>query len=129
MNQRVDPVQENAVQATAAALEGDASLAAGPPRRVPIRTIQKRVAAHYGVAVDDLLTARRTARFVRPRWVAMYLAKAMTGRALPTIGRCFGGRDHTTVLHAVRSLQAMIDADAVLAAEVAGLRRTLEDAA
>ena len=126
MNQRVDPAR---AQATAAALAGDASLASGPPRRVPIRMIQGHVASHYGVALDDLLSARRTAKLVRPRWVAMYLAKAMTARSLPTIGRCFGGRDHTTVFHAVGSMQAMIEADAVLAAEVAGLRRRLEEAA
>jgi chromosomal replication initiator protein len=74
------------------------------PRRVKIEDIQKLVASHYSVSRSDILSARRTAMVVKPRQVAMYLSKALTLRSLPEIGRRFGGRDHTTVLHAVRKL-------------------------
>src|SRR6201997_2975278 len=71
------------------------------PKRVKIEDIQRVVARQYNVSRSDLLSSRRTANVVRPRQVAMYLAKTMTLRSLPEIGRRFGGRDHTTVLHAV----------------------------
>ena len=68
--------------------------------------IQRMVARQYNVSRADLLSSRRTANVVRPRQVAMYLAKTLTLRSLPEIGRRFGGRDHTTVLHAVRKIGA-----------------------
>ena len=71
------------------------------PKRVKIEDIQRIVARQYNVSRADLLSSRRTANVVRPRQVAMYLAKTLTLRSLPEIGRRFGGRDHTTVLHAV----------------------------
>ena len=70
------------------------------PKRVKIEDIQRVVARQYNVSRSDLLSSRRTANVVRPRQVAMYLAKTLTLRSLPEIGRRFGGRDHTTVLHA-----------------------------
>ena len=73
------------------------------PKRVKIEDIQRVVARQYNVSRSDLLSSRRTANVVRPRQVAMYLAKTLTLRSLPEIGRRFGGRDHTTVLHAVRN--------------------------
>ncbi len=74
------------------------------PKRVRIEDIQRTVARQYNVSRADLLSARRTANVVRPRQIAMYLAKTLTLRSLPEIGRRFGGRDHTTVLHAVRKI-------------------------
>jgi chromosomal replication initiation ATPase DnaA len=78
----------------------------------PIKAIQAIVATFYNVTRGDLCSARRTANIVvRPRQIAMYLAKEMTPFSLPQIGHHFGGRDHTTVLHAVRKIGAMVFAD------------------
>jgi hypothetical protein len=81
---------------------------------VPLRVseIQDVICAAYGVDIVELTAERRTARIVRARQVAMYLAKVMTGRSLPEIGRRFGGRDHTTVLHAVRKIEAKVEFNA-----------------
>lgn len=78
------------------------------PKRVKIEDIQKMVATHFNVSRSDILSSRRTANVVRPRQIAMYLAKTMTLRSLPEIGRRFGGRDHTTVLHAVRKINSRL---------------------
>jgi chromosomal replication initiator protein len=96
------------------------------PKRVKIEDIQRVVARQYNVSRSDLLSSRRTANVVRPRQVAMYLAKTMTLRSLPEIGRRFGGRDHTTVLHAVRKIENLIGNDAALADEVDALKRQLQ---
>lgn len=87
------------------------------PRRILIEDIQRAVARDYNVSCTDLRSARRTANIVRPRQFAMYLAKKLTLRSLPEIGRKFGGRDHTTVLHAVRKMEALIAKDPALAEE------------
>ena len=71
--------------------------------------------------------SRRTANVVRPRQVAMYLAKTLTLRSLPEIGRRFGGRDHTTVLHAVRKIEALVSKDIALSEEVESLKRQLQE--
>jgi chromosomal replication initiator protein len=97
------------------------------PRRIRIEEIQKVVARHYNVTKHDLLSARRTRTVVRPRQIAMYLAKTMTPRSFPEIGKRFGGRDHTTVLHAVRKIEGMVAADETLAQEIEFLRRVIED--
>jgi chromosomal replication initiator protein len=73
------------------------------------------------------LSSRRTANVVRPRQVAMYLAKILTLRSLPEIGRRFGGRDHTTVLHAVRKIETLAGNDSALAEEIESLKRQLQD--
>ncbi|WP_061023937.1 DnaA/Hda family protein [Bradyrhizobium sp. CCH5-F6] len=96
------------------------------PRRVKIEDIQRVVARSYNCSRADLMSSRRTANIVRPRQVAMYLAKTMTLRSLPEIGRRFGGRDHTTVLHAVRKITEMVDRDAMIAAEVHALKVAIE---
>ncbi|MBA4613424.1 chromosomal replication initiator protein DnaA [Stappia taiwanensis] len=96
------------------------------PRRVKIEDIQRVVSKHYNVSKADLLSARRTRTIVRPRQIAMFLAKMMTPRSLPEIGRRFGNRDHTTVLHAVRKIEEMSRADANLAQEIDLLRRMLD---
>ncbi len=97
------------------------------PRRVKIEDIQRIVARQYNVSRADLLSSRRTANVVRPRQVAMYLAKTLTLRSLPEIGRRFGGRDHTTVLHAVRKIEHLVGTDTMLAEEVEVLKRQLQD--
>jgi chromosomal replication initiator protein len=97
------------------------------PRRVKIEDIQRIVARHYNVSRGDLLSSRRTANVVRPRQVAMYLAKVLTLRSLPEIGRRFGGRDHTTVLHAVRKIENLVGNDNSLAEEIEGLKRQLQE--
>ena len=97
------------------------------PKRVRIEDIQRLVARQYNVSRSDLLCSRRTANVVRPRQVAMYLAKILTLRSLPEIGRHFGGRDHTTVLHAVRKMDALIATDTALAEEIDVLKRQLQD--
>jgi chromosomal replication initiator protein len=97
------------------------------PRRVKIEEIQRVVARQYNVSRADLLSSRRTANVVRPRQVAMYLAKTLTLRSLPEIGRRFGGRDHTTVLHAVRKIENLVNNDSALAEEIELLKRQLQE--
>jgi chromosomal replication initiator protein len=95
------------------------------PKKVKIEDIQKLVARHFNVSRGDILSARRTANVVRPRQIAMYLSKLLTPRSLPEIGRLFGGRDHTTVLHAVRKIVFLIEWEKELAAEIAALKEML----
>ena len=97
------------------------------PKRIKIEDIQRVVARQYNVSRSDLLSSRRTANVVRPRQVAMYLAKTLTLRSLPEIGRRFGGRDHTTVLHAVRKIEALVAKDTTLSEEVESLKRQLQE--
>jgi chromosomal replication initiator protein len=95
------------------------------PKRVKIEDIQKLVASHYNVSRADILSSRRTANVVRPRQIAMYLSKLLTLRSLPEIGRRFGGRDHTTVLHAVRKIEDLSGRDGMLLDEIELLKRML----
>jgi chromosomal replication initiator protein len=97
------------------------------PKRVKIEDIQRVVARQYNVSRSDLLSSRRTANVVRPRQVAMYLAKTLTLRSLPEIGRRFGGRDHTTVLHAVRKIENLVGNDSAFAEEIESLKRQLQE--
>ena len=97
------------------------------PRKVKIEDIQKLVATHFNVSRADILSSRRSASVVKPRQIAMYLAKVLTLRSLPEIGRRFGGRDHTTVLHAVRKIEGAVNADATLKDDVELLKRMLQD--
>jgi len=96
-------------------------------RRIRIEDIQRAIARHFNVPRGDLLSARRTANVVRPRQLAMYLAKTLTLRSLPEIGRRFGGRDHTTVLHAVRKMEALIPKDATLREDAEHLKKQLQE--
>ena len=96
-------------------------------KRVRIEDILKIVSRHYKVPRNELLSARRSRDVVRPRQIAMYLAKALTSRSLPEIGRRFGGRDHTTVLHAVRKIEALVSKDIALSDEVELLKRQLQE--
>jgi chromosomal replication initiator protein len=97
------------------------------PKRLRIEEIQRVVARQYNVSRSDLLCSRRTANVVRPRQVAVYRAKILTLRSLPEIGRNFGGRDHTTVLYAVRKIDALTGNDIALAQEIEVLKRQLQD--
>ena len=95
-------------------------------RRVTIEEIQKQVASHFNMRVSDMHSARRARSVARPRQVAMYLAKQLTTRSLPEIGRKFGGRDHTTVMHAVRKVDELREHDVTFKEDVELLRRMLE---
>ena len=95
-------------------------------RRVTIEEIQKRVAEHYNIRLTDMSSARRARAVARPRQVAMYLAKQLTSRSLPEIGRKFGNRDHTTVMHACSRVAELMQRDAAFAEDVELLRRMLE---
>ena len=97
------------------------------PKRVKIEDIQKLVASHYSISRPDILSSRRTATVVRPRQIAMYLSKILTLRSLPEIGRRFGGRDHTTVLHAVRKIELLAKTDGSLSEEIELLKRMLTE--
>ena len=95
-------------------------------RRLTIEEIQKRVAEHYNIRLTDMSSARRARNVARPRQVAMYLAKKLTQRSLPEIGRRFGNRDHTTVMHAVSRVAELMQGDAGFAEDVELLQRMLE---
>lgn len=95
-------------------------------RRVTIDEIQRKVAEHYGLKLADMYSVRRSRNVARPRQVAMYLCKKLTPRSLPEIGRKFGGRDHTTVMHAVRKIEELIANDPSFADDVNTVRRVLK---
>jgi len=97
----------------------------GGDRKVTVDEIQKAVAEHYLLKQADLLSERRTRAVARPRQLAMYLAKNLTTRSYPDIGRRFGNRDHTTVLHAVRRIEQLKTEDAAIAADVEAITRKL----
>jgi chromosomal replication initiator protein len=94
-------------------------------RRVTIDEIQRRVAEHFNIKLVEMTSSRRARVVARPRQVAMYLAKQLTQRSLPEIGRKFGGRDHTTVMHAVRKIEELTRSDRALAEDVDVLQRML----
>lgn len=96
-------------------------------RRVTIEEIKKKVAEHYGLKVSDLESPNRSRSIVRPRQIAMYLARLLTPRSYPEIGRRFGNRDHTTVMHAVETIQRLTGIDAGFAEEVEQLRLSIRN--
>ncbi|MFZ4111528.1 MAG: helix-turn-helix domain-containing protein, partial [Polymorphobacter sp.] len=95
-------------------------------KKLTIDEIQRKVAEYYALKMADLLSARRAREVARPRQVAMYLAKKLTPRSLPEIGRRFGGRDHTTVMHAVKRIEELRAADSELNNDVVHLARLLD---
>ena len=95
-------------------------------RKVTVEEIQRKVADHYNVRLSDMIGPRRTRTIARPRQVAMYLAKHLTTRSLPEIGRRFGGRDHTTIMHGVRKIEELMAQDQQIAEDLALLRRLLD---
>ncbi|MFD1510128.1 chromosomal replication initiator protein DnaA [Lacimonas salitolerans] len=95
-------------------------------RKITIEEIQRRVAEHFNIRLSDLVGPKRVRNFARPRQVAMYLCKQLTSRSLPEIGRRFGGRDHTTVMHGVKRIEELRVQDGQIAEDIEMLRRTLE---
>jgi chromosomal replication initiator protein len=95
-------------------------------RKLSVEEIQRKVSEHYAIRLSDMIGPKRLRSFARPRQVAMYLAKQMTRRSLPEIGRSFGGRDHTTVMHGVRRIEELMHKDAQIADDLELLRRALE---
>jgi chromosomal replication initiator protein len=96
-------------------------------RKVSIQEIQKKVADHYNMRISEMSSARRARNIARPRQIAMYLAKQLTSKSLPDIGRHFGDRDHTTVMHAVSRVTELMAQDNAFAEDVELLRRMLEN--
>ena len=95
-------------------------------RQITVEEIQRQVSDHYNIRLSDLVGPKRTRIFARPRQVAMYLSKQMTSRSLPDIGRRFGGRDHTTVMHGVRRIEELRASDGQIAEDLDMLKRSLE---
>jgi chromosomal replication initiator protein len=102
-----------------------AAFRGGPERRITVDEIQKTVAEHFQLKQADLLSDRRNRAVARPRQIAMYLCKQHTTRSYPDIGRRFGGRDHTTVLHGVRKVGELMTQDDQVARDVEALTRKL----
>ena len=96
-------------------------------RKISIDDIQKQVADHFNIRVADMFSARRARQIARPRQIAMFLAKNLTSLSYPEIGRRFGNRDHTTIMHAVRKIEELMEADASLADDVSLLKSILAD--
>jgi len=95
-------------------------------RKITVEEIQRQVADYYNIRMSDIIGPKRLRTYARPRQVAMYLAKQLTSRSLPEIGRRFGGRDHTTVMHGVRRIEELKSTDGQIAEDVEMLRRVLE---
>ncbi len=95
-------------------------------RKLSIEEIQRKVAEHYNIRLSDMIGPKRLRNIARPRQVAMYLAKQLTPRSLPEIGRRFGGRDHTTIMHGVRKIEELMATDSQLTDDLQLLRRLLQ---
>jgi chromosomal replication initiator protein len=95
-------------------------------RKLTIEEIQRKVAEHYNIRLSDMIGPKRLRNIARPRQVAMYLSKQLTPRSLPEIGRRFGGRDHTTIMHGVRKIEELMTIDSQLADDLQLLRRLLQ---
>lgn len=95
-------------------------------RKVTIEEIQRKVAEHYNIRLSDMIGPKRLRNIARPRQIAMYLAKQLTPRSLPEIGRRFGGRDHTTIMHGVRKIEELMATDSQLSDDLQLLRRLLQ---
>ena len=96
------------------------------PRALGFEEIQRKVAEHYNIRLSDMIGPKRLRNIARPRQVAMYLAKQLTPRSLPEIGRRFGGRDHTTIIHGVRKIEELMATDSQLSDDLLLLRRLLQ---
>lgn len=95
-------------------------------RKITVEEIQRKVSEHYNIRLSDMIGPKRLRSYARPRQVAMYLCKQLTSRSLPEIGRRFGGRDHTTVMHGVRRIEELKVSDGQIAEDIEMLRRALE---
>jgi chromosomal replication initiator protein len=96
-------------------------------RKITVEEIQRKVSDHYNIRLSDMIGPKRLRSYARPRQVAMYLCKKMTSRSLPEIGRRFGGRDHTTVMHGVKRIEELKQQDGQIAEDLELLRRALEE--
>jgi chromosomal replication initiator protein len=95
-------------------------------RKLTIEEIQRKVAEHYNIRLSDMIGPKRLRNIARPRQVAMYLAKQLTPRSLPEIGRRFGGRDHTTIMHGVKKIEELMATDSQLNDDLNLLKRLLQ---
>jgi chromosomal replication initiator protein len=95
-------------------------------KKVTVDEIIRKVTDHYNIRMTDILSPRRARSIARPRQMAMYLAKKLTSKSLPEIGRRFGGRDHTTVIHAVKKIEELRATDSQTSEDLELLRRMLE---
>jgi len=95
-------------------------------RKITVEEIQRKVSEHYNIRLSDMIGPKRLRSYARPRQVAMYLCKQLTSRSLPEIGRRFGGRDHTTVMHGVKRIEELKQSDSQIAEDIELLRRALE---
>ena len=95
-------------------------------RKITVEEIQRKVSEHYNIRLSDMIGPKRMRSYARPRQVAMYLSKLLTSRSLPEIGRRFGGRDHTTVMHGVKGIEDLQIQDGQVAEDLEMLRRALE---
>ena len=95
-------------------------------RKITIEEIQRKVSEHYSIRLSDMIGPKRLRTIARPRQVAMYLAKQLTPRSLPEIGRRFGGRDHTTIIHGVRKIEELMSIDSQLSDDLQLLKRMLQ---
>ena len=95
-------------------------------KKITVEEIQRKVSDHFNIRLSDMIGPKRVRTFARPRQIAMYLAKQLTSRSLPEIGRRFGGRDHTTVMHGVRRIEELMQKDSQIADDLELLRRSLE---
>ena len=95
-------------------------------KKITIEEIQKKVAEHFNIRITDMHSPRRSRSVARPRQIAMYLAKSITSRSLPEIGRKFGGRDHTTVMHAVKKIEELKLSDVNFNEDLELLKRLID---
>merc|ERR1711991_493788 len=95
-------------------------------RKITVEEIQRKVSEHYNIRLSDMIGPKRVRTYARPRQIAMFLSKQLTSRSLPEIGRRFGGRDHTTVMHGVKRIEELKIQDGQVAEDVEILRRALE---
>ena len=94
-------------------------------RRVTVEEIQKKVSEYFNIKLSDMVSIRRSRVVARPRQVAMYLSKTSTPKSLPEIGKLFGGRDHTTVIHAVKKVEQLCEIDIAFYEHIKVLKRSL----
>ena len=94
-------------------------------RQIMIEDVLRTISGHFNVTKQDILSSRRHKTIVYPRQIGMYLAKVLTTRSLPEIGRKFGGRDHTTVMHAVKKIESLISVDEKLKKQISHLKKTI----
>ena len=94
-------------------------------KTISIESIQKKVSSYYNLLLSDMSSSRRSINIARPRQIAMFLCKELTSYSYPEIGRAFGGKDHTTVIHAVKKIEAMLENDSKLKKQFFELKETI----